>query len=93
MFVVSYLMFKLVQMQETGNITVWNAVGEPGTVYMNIPGDGVGKVRVSLSGTISFVNARSQGGLPLSAGTKVMVVGIVNDNTLEVAAAENLKGE
>jgi hypothetical protein len=83
MFIVSYLVFKLVQLQETGTATVWSAIGEEG-VYLNLPAGGLGKVRVMVSGVISYVNARSRGGESLTAGTKVRVVGVIDDNTLEV---------
>jgi len=87
MFGVSYLLYSLLRLQETGNATVWSAVGEDGSVYMDIPHDGIGKVRVPVSGAITFVNARSRNGEPLKAGTKVKVVGIIDDNTIEVEAA------
>jgi hypothetical protein len=84
MFIVSYLVFKLVQLQETGTATVWSAIGEEGVVYLNLPAGGVGKVRVMVSGVISYVNARSRGGESLTAGIKVRVVGVIDDNTIEV---------
>jgi membrane protein implicated in regulation of membrane protease activity len=84
MFIVSYIVFKLVQLQETGTASVWSAIGEEGVVYMNLPPGGVGKVRVMVSGVISYVNARSRGGESLTAGTKVRVVGIIDNNTIEV---------
>jgi membrane protein implicated in regulation of membrane protease activity len=84
MFIVSYLVFKLVQLQETGTATVWSAIGEEGVVYLNFPAGGSGKVRVMVSGVISYVNARSRGGESLTAGTKVRVVGVIDDNTIEV---------
>jgi membrane protein implicated in regulation of membrane protease activity len=84
MFIVSFLVFKLVQLQETGTASIWTAIGEEGVVYLNLPPDGVGKVRVMVSGAISYVNARCRGGESLTAGTKVRVVGIVDNNTVEV---------
>jgi membrane protein implicated in regulation of membrane protease activity len=84
MFLVSYLVFKLVQLQETGTASIWTAIGEEGVVYLNLPPDGVGKVRVMVSGAISYVNARCRAGESLTAGTKVRVVGIIDNNTVEV---------
>jgi membrane protein implicated in regulation of membrane protease activity len=84
MFLVSYLVFKLVQLQETGTASIWTAIGEEGVVYLNLPPGGVGKVRVMVSGAISYVNARCRGGESLTAGTKVRVVGIIDNNTIEV---------
>jgi membrane protein implicated in regulation of membrane protease activity len=92
MFVVSYAVYKLVQLQETGNIALWTAIGEEGTVYMDIPAGGTGKIRVITSRVVSYVNARSRGAAKLPAGTKVRVVGILDNNTLEVEAVEYIEG-
>ena len=62
----------------------WTAVGTEAIVYLDIPGEGIGQVRVSIGGVISFVKARSSQGLPMPAGTKVLVVGIGDNNVLEV---------
>lgn len=92
MFLVSFVLFWLLRQQERGNASVWTAIGEEGTVYMNIPHEGTGKIRVMVSGAISFVNARSRDGSPLLAGTKVRVVGVVDDATLEVEGISNPEG-
>ncbi len=86
MFAVSYLLYALLRLQERGNISFWTAVGTDGTVYLDIPEQGVGQIRVSASGVISFLKARSLDGLPLPAGTKIIVVGIGEDNVLEVTS-------
>jgi membrane protein implicated in regulation of membrane protease activity len=93
MFAVSFAVYWLLRQQELGNASVWTAIGEEGTVYMNIPEGGAGKIRVMVSGTISFVNARSADGNPLTAGTKVRVVGIVNDNMVEIEGIRNPEEE
>jgi membrane protein implicated in regulation of membrane protease activity len=90
MFLVSYVVFRLVQLQETGTASIWSAIGEEGFVYLNLPPEGVGKVRVMVSGVISYVNARSRKGESLAAGTKIKVVGVIDDNTIEV---EPITGE
>jgi membrane protein implicated in regulation of membrane protease activity len=88
MLAVSYTLRWILRQQEIGNVSVWSAIGEDASVYMNIPEGGTGKVRVKVSGAISFVNARSSDGAALPAGTKVRVVRVVNDNLLEVEAIE-----
>lgn len=89
MFAVSFLLYWLLRQEEHGNATVWSAIGEEGTVYMNIPPVGSGKIRVMVSGAISFVNARSRDGDPLPAGTKVRVVGVLGDTLVEVERISN----
>jgi membrane protein implicated in regulation of membrane protease activity len=93
MVIVAYVVYKLVQLQETGNITVWSAIGEEAVVYMNIPEGGVGKIRVMVSGVMSYVNARSKGGNAIPAGTKVRVSAVLDNNMLEVEPTEEIKGE
>lgn len=93
MFGVSFLVYKLLQMQETGNISIWGCIGEEGQVYMDIPPGGFGKIRVMVTGVLSFVNARSSGDEPLPAGTKVRVSRIIDSNTVEVVSIEKGEGD
>jgi hypothetical protein len=88
LFGVSYLLYWLLRMQEVGNVPLWKAIGEEGTVYMDIPEGGVGKVRILCGGTICFVNARSRSSAPLLAGTKIKAVGTLDERTLEVELLE-----
>lgn len=93
MFVVSYLMYKLVSLEETGNVDLSTALFEEGVVYIGVPPDGVGQVRVKVSGTISYIKARSKTGEPMIRGTKVRVVGIFDRNVVEIEPIENQKGD
>jgi hypothetical protein len=81
---VSLILHFMLRMQEQGNASAWWALGEQGTVYINIPADGTGKVRLMVRGMMSIVNARSQNGTPIIEGTRVKVVNIVNQNTVEI---------
>jgi hypothetical protein len=84
---VSFLLYWLLGMQEVGNVPLWKAVGEEGTVYMDIPEGGIGKVRILCGRTICFINARSRSGEPFSAGTAIKAVGTLGERTLEVDLA------
>ncbi len=90
---VSYLVYCLLGMQETGNANLWSAVGEKGIVYMNVPEDGVGKIRVVVNGVICYVNARTATSEALPAGTPVVVIGVTSDNALQIAPAHNPAGD
>jgi membrane protein implicated in regulation of membrane protease activity len=92
MFSVSGALYFLLRQQERGNASIWSAIGEEGSVYMNIPEGGVGKIRVMVSGAISFVNARSRDRAALAAGTKVRVVGVVDDTMVEVEGMPDPEG-
>lgn len=91
MFAVSVLLYYLLRMQETGNLDLWKAIGETGTVYINIPADGAGKVRVKVDKTLCFVNAQSKSGEPLFAGTAVKVVGLLDPRTIQVQPVDRLE--
>jgi membrane protein implicated in regulation of membrane protease activity len=93
MFVVSYLMYRLLGLEEIGNVDIATALFEEGTVYIGVPSDGVGQVRVKVSGMINYVKARSKTGEPVTRGTKVRVVGICGKNIVEIEPIENQKGD
>ncbi len=81
---VSLILYLLLKMQEQGNISAAWAIGEEGTVYVNVPNCGIGKVRLMIRGVMTVISARSRNGAPIKAGTRVKVVNIVNQNTVEV---------
>jgi hypothetical protein len=83
---VSVIFHFMLSMQESGNISLWWAIGEEGTVYLNIPAGGTGKVRIMVKGVMSIISAGTRDGLPLNEGTKIKVVDVVNQNTIEVIA-------
>ncbi|MBI5568854.1 MAG: hypothetical protein HY914_02820 [Desulfomonile tiedjei] len=93
MFLVSYVIYKLLRFQETGNITLTSALGEEGTVYITLPPGGVGQVRVMVSGVLSYVKARSNSEEPLIQGTRVRVIGVDDNNVIEVVVLQSEKGE
>ncbi len=88
LFGVSFLLYWLLRMQEIGNVPLWKAVGEEGTVYMDIPEGGTGKVRILCGRAICFVNARSRSGGALLAGTAIRALGTLDERTLEVDPLE-----
>lgn len=89
MIIVSFLIYKLVGMQETGTASLKSALGQEGTVYANIPENGEGKVRVMVGGRVSFVRARSKDGSALTAGTKITVLRLRDASTLEVEKTDS----
>ena len=55
---------------------------------MNIPEDGVGQVKVVVSGALKFVPARSEDGRHIVAGTAVRIVSRSDGNMLVVRPME-----
>lgn len=93
MFLVSFAMYWLVNLQETGTMDIATALGEEGTVYITVPAGGRGQVRVKVAGIISHVKARSKTTEALAVGVKVRVVGMIDANTIEVEPIEKGMGE
>lgn len=88
MVVVALFFWALPRLTESGTANLDTAIGRTAQVYINIPEDGVGQVKVLVSGVVSFVRARSLGGQPIPAGTTVRVLRRVDDTTLEVDPSE-----
>ena len=90
-FVVTLLVNWLRKLAETGNPQIASCVGTRGAVYMNIPADGIGKVRVTVTGAMSMVDARSAGSVAIAAGTPVEILSKIDDSTVEVRAVDSPK--
>ena len=85
--VVAVLLHWLRKLAETGNRRLTTALGQPGTVYVDIPAGGQGEVRVLVSGVVSLVKARAPGGQAVKAGTPVTVTKLLGVNSVQVAPA------
>ena len=88
-FVVTLLINWMRKLAETGNPQIASCVGKRGAVYMDIPADGIGKVRVTVTGAMSMVDARSAGSVAIAAGTPVEVLSKLDDTTVEVRAVNS----
>ncbi len=90
---VAVMLYLMRRMQESGTPRLATCVGQPGTVYMDIPAGGAGKVRTVVSGAVSFVAARGADGAGLKSGTPVRIRRMLDSSTVEVEAASNRKGD
>lgn len=84
---VSLLLHLLRRLVETGTPRMGTCVGCLGTVYLDIPAEGMGEVRVAVSGVMTHVKARAAGGSAIRAGTDVRVLRLLGTTTLEVQPA------
>jgi hypothetical protein len=80
-------------LRSEGNVYIECALGSHGTVYLAIPCEdaGLGKVLVNVQDRTMEYDARSTHG-PLATGTPVVVVDIVDSNTVQVEPAESSEG-
>jgi membrane protein implicated in regulation of membrane protease activity len=85
MFIVAYMVFKFSQLEQSGTLNLYNALDQPGEVYLSIPGQGrgVGKVNLKVDGKIREMDAMTEGE-ELKTGTAVKVVEIMDGNILMV---------
>ncbi len=88
MFAVALIIWGLRKLTKSETSDLKTCVGRTGTVYLDIPKEGPGEVRVSVSGAVSYVKARSVEGKRLKAGTRVRVVRQLDQTTVEVEPVE-----
>jgi hypothetical protein len=88
LLVVAAFFWILPRMAESGTSNLDTAIGQVGEVYMNISEDGVGQVKVIVSGALQFVRARSEDGRFVRAGTPVRIVRRIDSNSLLVRPIE-----
>jgi hypothetical protein len=87
-FAMGWAMKSFAQLNIDGTLHIRKAVGAAGTVYLSIPANkaGAGKVHVTMSGrVVEYKAVTPESDLP--TGTKIVVVAIVNSDTVEVTPA------
>jgi len=85
MAAVYWVMRGLQELQSEGTEKIQRALGQHGNTYLRIPGShsGSGKIQFNLQNrTVEYLAVTS--GPEIPTGAKVVVVGVVNSNTLEV---------
>ncbi len=88
MLVVALMLTWMRKLTETGNLDLNSCVGTVGEVYLDIPEGGLGEVRVSVSGRVSYVKARAAGAAALPSRTPIRVVRRLDQATVEVKSIE-----
>ena len=85
MYGMYWMMQWLSTLHAEGTVQLDQAVGLAATVYLQIPGarSGAGKIQVNLQNrTMEYLAITA--GEPLATGARVVVVGVVNPETVEV---------
>lgn len=93
MYLVYWVMQSLASLQAEGTVRIGRSVGEPATVYLRIPGarSGAGKIQINLQNRTMEYEAITEGDA-LPTGAKVVVVGVVNPETVEVRPLASTEG-
>ncbi len=86
MYVVALLMNSLHKLNHDGTVHIQNAIGRTGAVYIPIPGErsGAGKIQIKVQNRLVEFAAVTAEPTKLSTGARVVVVDVVDSNTLEV---------
>lgn len=76
------------RMRSDGTLKVANAVGQVGTVYINIPGGSAtgGQITVNVGDRMVVLQAIHSGPVTLQSGTKVKVLEFVGSDTVRVVS-------
>jgi hypothetical protein len=86
MYGVYWMFIQVYKLQHAGNENVRNAIGLPATVYVPVPGKraGAGKVTFKLQNRLVEYQAVTEYDDRLATGEKVIIVGVVNSDTVRV---------
>jgi len=88
-WIIGLVFTAMLRLQRDGTINIKNAVGQQGSVYLNIPANGNGQVQVVVQGALKIFDAVSKENKKIPTGQKVKVVGVVDNSTLIVTILEN----
>jgi len=88
MISIALIFYLMRRLSETGTLDLATCVGSEGTVYVDIPPGGVGQVRTTVSGVISYVKARVAGGAELKSGRVVRILRCLGQTMIEVEPAD-----
>ncbi|NQU40135.1 MAG: hypothetical protein HQ523_09295 [Lentisphaerae bacterium] len=81
---VALVLSLLPKLAHTGTKRIASALGAHGMVYLDIPAEGRGEIRVAVSDVVSYVKARSRKATAIKSGTPVVVTAILDQTTVEV---------
>ncbi len=86
MLLISALFYFIMKMADSGNVSVKNAIGATGKVYIPIKASkgNIGKVQVTFQGSLREMQAITQEDKDLPTNTIIKVTGLADDNILIV---------
>ena len=89
----AFLTRQVLSMESDGSLHIERAVGSPATVYLRVPAAdaGAGKVQLALQGRTVELLAVTREKEPLPTGTPVIVVSVVDSETVEVLPSSSIE--
>ena len=89
MLLVAMLLHAIERMAETGSQRLEDCIGSNAVVYLDIPANGVGEIRMLCDGVSTHIKARTISGCGLKAGASVRMVRMAASNVAEVEPVSN----
>ncbi len=86
-WVIGKILSVMRSLQSSGTLDIANAVGAQGTVYLNIPAEGTGKVQITIQERLQEFNAISEDKEDLKTGRAIVVARVVGGTVLAVRKA------
>lgn len=86
MVLIALAFYFFAKLQANGNVSIRNAIGKSGTVYLTIheKRQGAGKVNIVVSERLCEYDAVTDEDTPIKYGEEILVVGVSGQNTLVV---------
>ena len=84
MFAIAGIFYAMGKLAETGTKDMTASQGQVGTVYLDIPADGFGEIKTTVSGVVEHIKAKSTKSEALPAGTQVRVVQVIGQTLVGV---------
>ena len=86
MLLISYLLYYLTKMHQSGTMVMDNAIMQNGEVYLKIPAEreGMGKVQLKVQGSIRTLDALTDDDEAIPTGSLIQVLEIINNQYLLV---------
>ncbi len=84
MVLVAYFFYKVQQLSESHTRNLSSCIGNEGEVYIDIPENGTGQIRVMESGAVNYISARGKSGQSIHHKTPVRVLRTLDVTTVEV---------
>ena len=92
MLAIAGIFYFMGKLTETGTKDIATCRGQLGTVYLDIPAEGFGEIKIMVSDVPEHVKAKSMNGGALSAGTQIRVVRVFSQALVGVEKLSE-KGE
>ena len=89
----AFLMRQMLRLESDGSLQIAGSIGTPATVYIPIPPEqgGQGKIQLTLQGRTIELAAVTNARLALPTGTHVIVVSVIDSETVEVLPASTIQ--